>query len=389
MPRKTGKGPSGRGTICESPRGSGRWMAQLPPDERGQRPKRTNLPSQEAAVIAMKELEALRIAERKRIGNPAEKDPTCEELFTLWLDDVVSNGAPLTSPGYRSLLWKHAVPSIGAEKVDGILPAQLQRLITTTAKTVSPATAKNLYDRLHAAFALALSWGYRRTTPNNPMDLVKKPHVERRERVPLTVEEQARFYAVIADDRHEMIYRLAIGLGIRQSELLGLRWRDIDWAKRTLRIAGQLQRMKGKGLVWRATTKGKRTRVVALSDDLIAGLARLLNRQQEERPFYALQGRDQGLVFLSTKGTPVEHSELRRQFKRHLRRAGLPDNVVFHDTRHTFVTDALNSGASTKAVADIVGHRSTRMTEQYSHSDDDTRRAIVDRLAERRKKTGS
>jgi integrase len=159
---------------------------------------------------------------------------------------------------------------------------------------------------------------------------------------------------------------VAITAGLREGELLGLRWEDVGLGVGKLAFKRQLTRTKD-GLSFNAPKRGK-TRSVRLTAHAVNTLKDHRKRQLEKQPAAGLLWRENGLVFASTIGTPVDVGNLTyRSFRPLLERASLP-RIRFHDLRHTCATILLGKGIHPKVVQEILGHATTTQTmDTYSH----------------------
>lgn len=165
----------------------------------------------------------------------------------------------------------------------------------------------------------------------------------------------------------EALYSVALAVGLRRGEALGLSWRDIDLDKGTLALRKQLQRIYGKLRLVDLKTKRSR-RTIILPQIAVTALKAHRSRQIEERlsagPFW----QETGLVFTTTIGTPLEAGNVaRRSFKKLLRKAGLPD-IQFHALRHTAATLLLAQNVHPRVVMETLGHSQISLTmNTYSH----------------------
>jgi integrase len=160
---------------------------------------------------------------------------------------------------------------------------------------------------------------------------------------------------------------LAIHTGLRQGELLGLKWDDVDLEAGTLQVRRTLTTTKG-GLVLSAPkTKGSR-RAVKLSQTAVSALRGHLERQLGEIDRAGSSWLKNGLLFASETGEPLERRYVTKyQFKKLLKRAGLPD-VRFHDLRHTCATLLLGRNVNPKIISEMLGHATIAITlDIYSH----------------------
>ncbi len=206
--------------------------------------------------------------------------------------------------------------------------------------------------------------------PRNVTDSLKLPRIDREEIDPLTAGEANRLIeaAEEAGDRLSALYVLAIHTGLRQGELLALRWEDIDLEAGALRVRRTLTRTKGTYSTGEPKTKKSR-RTVRLTTGAVAALRGHLERQLEEIDHLGSLYRTGGLVFANESGGIVNPSNLRnRSFAKLLRRADLPPDTRFHDLRHTCATLLLSRNVNPKIVSEMLGHATIAITlDTYSH----------------------
>jgi integrase len=167
---------------------------------------------------------------------------------------------------------------------------------------------------------------------------------------------------------------------MRQAELLGLRWEDVDLNTGSVRITQTIQWISGKGFVVQSPKTKHGRRAIVLSPAAIALLRGVKIRQSELRlqlgPAYRLHD----LVFSVTDGGPINARNLMRAFYRMLDVAGLPP-IRFHDLRHTHATMLLEQDVHPKIVSERLGHASVGITlDTYSHVLPSMQRALADRL---------
>lgn len=208
-------------------------------------------------------------------------------------------------------------------------------------------------------------------------DLARPPRVERREPNTLSAGEVRRLWAAIAGTRWEALLVLAVATGLRQGEMLGLRWGDLDLGRSTLQVRRQLHRDKTYG-----TPKAKSRRRIDLAAPEIRALARHKARQDALRLARGAAYEDRDLVFCTDLGRPLGWRNVTRAFKRILGAAGLKD-VRFHDLRHTNATLLLEAEVHPKIVQERLGHSTIAVTlDIYSHAIPSLGRGAADRLHE-------
>jgi integrase len=170
----------------------------------------------------------------------------------------------------------------------------------------------------------------------------------------------------VSDHRLEALYTVAVTAGLRQGELLGLRWEDVDLEAGMLQVRRVLSEARS-GRIFEAPKSGK-GRHIRLTRKAIGALRVHRKRQLEERMQRAGLWREQGLVFPSQVGTPLSARNLQRHFKTLLKSARLPETTRFHDLRHTCATLLLRQGVHAKYVQELLGHTDISLTlNVYSH----------------------
>jgi len=161
---------------------------------------------------------------------------------------------------------------------------------------------------------------------------------------------------------------MAITTGMRQGELLGLRWRDVDLGVRSVRVTGSVQYIPGRGLRVSSPKTARSRRNVLISEIATAALLRHRQRQDAERKTVE-DWEDNDLVFPNRRGRPMYATNLLdRSFSNLLKRAAVP-KIRFHDLRHTAATLLLGEGVHPKVVSEMLGHTNTSITlDLYSHA---------------------
>ncbi len=202
---------------------------------------------------------------------------------------------------------------------------------------------------------------------HNPTDATTPPKVETKE-MKFYDEAQANELLLAAmNSRNGALYHLAIATAMRMSELLGLKWTDLDWQKKTLYVQRQLIRsIVDKDYFAPPKTKNGR-RAITLGDATIEKLHEHWQRQNIERAIAGKRWQENDLIFPSTIGTPKNQSCLYLEFEKFLKKIGLP-KIRFHDLRHTGATLLLNHGIAPIIVSRRLGHYKVSMTlDIYGH----------------------
>jgi integrase len=282
-----------------------------------------------------------------------------------WLADVVRLSVrPKTYVSYRSVVRLHLVPCLGHHRLVELRPTDVQAFLN--AKAASGLAPRSVaYHRNILRQAL----GHAERTElvgRNVARLALPPRIPRREVHPLSPEQARTFLAAIGGDRFEALYLLALGCGLRQGEILGLRWSDLDLDGGTVRVRQALQRVEGRFALVEPKSSTSR-RIVALPSIVCAGLVAHRERQTHEGPGRAVADEFADLVFTTTVGTPIDGISVTRRFQRILRNAGLP-HQRFHDLRHACASLLLSQGVPARVVMETLGHSQISLTlNTYSH----------------------
>ncbi len=291
---------------------------------------------------------------------------TVGEYLTTWLRDVVQPTVyARTYVSYERLVRLHITPALGHLRLDRLTPQHVQTLYSEKRQTLSAVTVTHLHACLHRAMGNAVRWGL---IPINPCDRVDAPHVGRRAVSPLTPEQARALLAAARSDPLEAYWLLALTTAMRPSELLGLRWSDVDLSAGLVRLQRSVGRIPGQG--WdEKDTKTHQGRAIVLTGLAVEALKRHRAAQAAARLKAGSGWEDRGLVFCNSLGRPIEQSNLyRRSWLPLLERAGLP-RLRPYDLRHSAASLLLTLGVSPKVVAEILGHSTTRLTlDTYSHT---------------------
>jgi integrase len=185
--------------------------------------------------------------------------------------------------------------------------------------------------------------------------------------VALSVDETHRLFEAAGGDRLEALYILAVHTGMRQGEILALRWQDLDMENAVVSVRRTLTRSGGKVAFGEPKTKKSR-RSIRLTPQAVTAFRSHLERQLRDMGILGDRYQDHGLVFTTNTGAPINPSNLRqRSFAPLLKRAGLP-HMRFHDLRHTCATLLLSRGVHPKFVQELLGHATVAITlDTYSH----------------------
>jgi integrase len=298
---------------------------------------------------------------------------TVGDYLDRWLRDSVKGTVKETTyANYSYITRVHISPALGRVKLKNLTPAHVRGFYGEKARTnLSAATVKKMHVVLRRALSHAVSDG---VIPRNAADNVKPPRASApgEEIRPLNSVECCAFLEASRGERLEALYVLAVHCGLREGELLALRWEDVDLevANPALLVRHTLTRGEdGRGYVIGTSTKSGKGRRVRLTRQAVASLKDHRMRQLEERMSLTGLWQDQDLVFPNNIGFLLNPSNLRnRSFKRIKVRSGVREDLRFHDLRHTCATLLLREGVNAKVVSEMLGHASIVITlNTYSH----------------------
>jgi integrase len=345
-------------------RSDGRWEARaVVTDPSGARVRRSFLGRDRAAVRDRMQ-EALR-AESNGISMAPEK-VTVEAFLASWLETTKPSIRPRTYQSYELQVRVHLSPGLGHLPLTRLSPQQVQQFLNAKAAAgLSPRSVAIIRAVLRLALRQAERWGM---VSRNVATLVAAPRVIRREIRPLDPDQARRLLEVIDGDPYEALYVTALAVGLRQGELLGLAWSDVDLDAGTLRVRNALQRVDG-DLRLVEPKSATSHRLVALPAVVVTALrAHRIHQLEDRLAAGARWGSDAwGLVFLTSVGTPMDGHRVTRQFQELLERYGLP-RQRFHDLRHACASLMLAQGVAPRVVMETLGHSQISLTlNTYSH----------------------
>jgi integrase len=376
MARRRG---NGEGSITR--RKDGLYMARYWV-ETSQGPKRKTIYGKKREEVADKLARAL--TERADGIVYDDENMTVGEYLDNWLKSSVRGSVrQSTLDRYESVVRLHLKPALGRLKLKKLTPVHVQGFYQDRLDTgLAPASVNKLHVVLHKALSQAMEWNM---ITRNVAALAKAPRPAPEEMKTLSAEETRCLLEAARGNKLEAVYVLAIHTGMRQGELLALKWQDVDLENATLSVRRTLTRSGGRLLLGETKTKKSR-RIIALTEASVQALREHLDRQMEDMQRLDDLYQDRGLVFASEVGTLINPSNLRkRSFAPLLKKAGLP-RIRFHDLRHTCATLLLYRNVHPKYVQELLGHANIAITlDTYSHvipgMGDHAARAIEDILS--------
>jgi integrase len=367
----------GEGSIRQ--RGEDRWEGRFTDPTTGKRHS-VYAKTQKLCREAMK-------AALRRIDDglpPTDSRQLLRTFIETYLDTVVKpKRAHKTWVSYSERARLDILPHLGDIRLVALTPQRVQQWMADLLAEKDEAGAQRLsartvrYDHsiLRAALNIALKWGL---VQRNVAALAEPPTAQRTYLQPWSVEEAQRLIDHVAGTRWEGLYRAALGLGLRMSEMINLLWSDVDLARGKLTIRTS------------KTRKGERT--LNLPRFMVEAFQAHRERQRLDALLLPEGWNKAGYVFPSEEGTRLWHGNLRASYKRHLAAAGVRP-IRFHDMRHSCASFLLNEGVPVKQVSEILGHAQVSTTSEiYWHVYNESQRGALDvgeRFAGRKTATGS
>ncbi|MGQ0846132.1 MAG: tyrosine-type recombinase/integrase [Sporichthyaceae bacterium] len=389
--------PNGASSIYQG--ADGKWHGRVTVGVRDDgRPDRRHVERNTQAEV----IRAVRELERARDGGQVRKAGrvwTVENWLDHWVENIAAASVrPSSLDAYRVAVRVHLVPGVGAHRLDKLEPEHLERLYAAMiAKGSKPATAHQAHRTMRTALGAALRRGH---VTHNVASIAKAPRVEENEVEPFTVAEVQRLLEVGRETRNGTRWALALALGLRQGEALGLTWEDVDldgavlWVRRTRvrpsyehgcespcgrRAPGFCPDRRNVRGETAPTKSSAGRRGIGLPDALVDLLREHARVQAAEREVAGQLWRDEGWVFTDPTGAPVNMNTDHRIWKALLVTAGLRDGRL-HDARHTAATALLLLGVPDRAVMGIMGWSDTGMAARYQHITGAVRRDVAQQV---------
>ncbi|MEU6317433.1 site-specific integrase [Streptomyces sp. NPDC047009] len=391
--KKRTRQPNGRSSIYFGK--DGKWHGRVIVGIRDDgTPDRRHVERKTRAEVAL----AVRELEKDRDAKTVRK-PGKAWTVKAWLTHWIENVAPLavndnTMVGYGVAVRKHLIPGLGAHRLDRLKPEHIEAFYAKMqANGSKPATAHQAHRTLRTSLNEAVRRGH---LGKNPVQLAKAPKTGDYEVEPYSVQEVQRLLK--AADRHRTSARwaVALALGLRQGEVLGLKWEDVDLdggflvvrrsrhraqyahgcAEPCGRKAGYCPQRRRSNPETSTTKSPAGRRAVGLLEQLVDLLRAHLKAQEREREAAGQRWVENGLVFPDEHGRSPSHRRDWSEWKALLAEAKVRDGRL-HDARHTAATVLLILGVPERAVMGLMGWSTTAMAARYQHMVDAVRADVA------------
>ena len=313
---------------------------------------------------------------------------TLREFLERWLKDYAwPNLAPRTAEGYEHIIRRHLIPALGNMTLMQLKPEHLQKYYSEKLSSgrcdssggLSGQTVRHHHTALHKALQAAVEWGL---LSRNVADAVSPPHVQRLEMYTWGGDDITHFLEAAKDTPYYALFYTAFFTGMRRSELLALRWQDIDFILSQVYVSRSLHCLSGGRVVFRSPKTAKGRRTVALPPSAILVLKEHYEKQKLERAMLGIPLTDDDLVFSHLDGSPLLPDSVTHAWIKLVRRTGLK-SIRLHDARHSHASLMLKQGVHPKIVQERLGHASIQITlDTYSHIAPELQQAAAKRFDE-------
>jgi len=333
------------------------------------------------------------------VSTGAKVDTSRAEMTVAeWISDWLLRLAkprlrPRTLEKYISSFKNYILPQLGLTRLCDLNTVIIQNHFNTLLidgrsdnRGLSPSTV----SAARRYFALAIDDAIREgIMVQNPVRMTKAPRIQRREIVVLDKFEIDNLVKAAGEIDHPfmsvmmpVLISLAVRTGLRQGEVFGLKWEDVDFINTCVMVKRSLAHVVGRGAVFQETkTKTSRRKVLLMSEDV-----EMLQKYRKWQRSYAEDLGDMfewhNLVFTSPFGAPISPTNFsRRYFKPLIKKCRIADGFTFHCLRHTHATLLLQQGVNPKIVQERLGHSSIKVTmDTYSHVLPDMQKQAVEAL---------
>jgi integrase len=279
-----------------------------------------------------------------------------DRFQTDWIANHVS---PHSGERYGYVL-NHVRRHLGEHRLQKLRPADLAAFYAALAREgLAPRTIRLIHTVLHRALGQAKIWNVIR---DNPADLAKPPKAPDRETQMLQPDEARQLLERLRDHPLYLLVSLALATGARRSEMLGLRWQDVDLEAGRLTVERALEETRAHGI----RIKGPKTkhgyRTIALPPHIVAELRQHWREQQEQRLAAGLgKAPEAGPVFATADGRHLSPNALSKAWPRIMAAIGMPA-VTLHSLRHTHASMLIASGLDILTISRRLGHSSPTIT---------------------------
>jgi integrase len=291
---------------------------------------------------------------------------TLAEYLERWLKDYAKpNLSPRGFERYTSIISKHLIPNIGNISLTQLRSEHLQKLYAERFNSgLTARSVRYIHVVIHKALQTAIKWGL---VSRNAADGVDVPHARRSEMQTWDEDDITLFLEAAKNTPYYALFYLAIFTGMRRSELLGLKWNDVDFILSQVCVSRGLHQLKDGSYIFTEPKSAKSRRTIALPPSATLLLKDYREKQKLERIMLGIPLSDDDLVFSTVEGKPLRPNTITRAWKILAARAGVKV-IRLHDARHTHASLMLKQNVHPKVVQERLGHSTIAITlDTYSH----------------------
>ena len=291
---------------------------------------------------------------------------TLAEFLQIWFDNYVKyNCEETTMYGYKNIINNHIVPMIGNLDLQKVQPISIQNYYKHLLEEKK--LSANTVHKHHAVLRKAFDFGLKQQfIYRNVADAVSLPKVSKFVGQAYTKEQLKNLLNMVSGNKIELPVYLAGYMGLRREEIVGLKWKYIDFNQRLLSIK-EVRTSAGSNIIVKAPKTEKSQRTLAIPDKVFEILITWKGKQEGFKQLLKDEYEDSGYVYVHDNGKPYRVNSITEQFKTFLEKNNLPV-IRFHDLRHTFVSILYEEGLDLKSISEAVGHSDTATTDKiYTH----------------------
>jgi len=290
---------------------------------------------------------------------------TVADFLERWIEDHQRNLSPRAAERYGRIVRTHLVPNFGNITLTQLKPEHLQKVYAAMQKQgLSPRTVRYHHAVMHVALKTALKWGL---IVRNPADAVDPPKIHRNDMQTWDEQEINQFLEGAKETPYYTLFYTVLFTGMRRSELLGLKWSDVDLIQPQVSVSRSLHQLTDGSFVFTEPKSAKSRRNIALTPSNALLLKEHQEKQRLDRAMLGMGWSNDDLVFGTLDGKPRIPDTITKVWERLAAHAGVKV-IRFHDARHTHASLWLKLGIHPKIVQERLGHASIQMTlDTYSH----------------------
>jgi integrase len=377
-------------------KGRYRVFVDLGRDKEGRRQRHTEVVRGTKVEAEQRERELRRALDTGTFVDP--RSGTVAAFLERWLVSVEAKVQERTFLRYEQIVRTHLIPDLGSVRLAALRPLHVEAAERDwlragnrrTGGPLAPQTVLHIHRCLHTALERAVKW---RLVAVNPVDGVDAPHVPEQEMAFLTPEESARLVEVLGGHEYELPILVGLYCGLRPTEYLALRWRDLDLGRAELRVMQNVHEVRKdrvtehmgervRGFRFAQTKTHRSKRPVSVPREVVECLGAWQASQAGKRAAFAEAWVNLDLVFTDDVGLPLSEERVRKSFYGALQEAGVR-RVRLYDLRHTMATLVLHDTKDIKLVAARLGHANEYLVlRRYGHLLPGVDRDATDRLSE-------